>query len=62
MNVRNFKHLFFRAARYSKINLDIVLPCLNIQDNNRYVDLTCSDYLGLRLFLYNQLAFCRRSA
>ena len=25
-----------RAARYSKINLDIVLPCLNIQDNNRY--------------------------
>ena len=25
-----------RATRYSKINLDIVLPCLNIQDNNRY--------------------------
>ena len=24
-----------RAARYSKINLDIVLFCLNIQDNNR---------------------------
>ena len=22
--------------RQSKINLDIVLPCLNIQDNNRY--------------------------
>ena len=25
-----------RAARYSKINLDIVLSYLNIQDNNRY--------------------------
>ena len=25
-----------RAARYSKINLDIVLSCHNIQDNNRY--------------------------
>ena len=25
-----------RAARYSKINLDIVLSRLNIQDNNRY--------------------------
>ena len=25
-----------RAARYSKINLDIVLSCLNIQDNNQY--------------------------
>ena len=32
------KHLELtaRAARYSKINLDIVLPCFNIQDNNRY--------------------------
>ena len=25
-----------RAARYSKINPDIVLSCLNIQDNDRY--------------------------
>ena len=25
-----------RAARYSKINLDSVLSCLNIEDNNRY--------------------------
>ena len=25
-----------RASRYSKINLDIVLSYLNIQDNNRY--------------------------
>ena len=25
-----------RASRYRKINLDIVLCCLNIQDNNRY--------------------------
>ena len=25
-----------RAARYSKINLAIVLSCLNIPDNNRY--------------------------
>ena len=25
-----------RAAQYSKINLDIVLAFLNIQDNNRY--------------------------
>ena len=26
----------FRAARYSKINLNIVLSCLNVRDNNRY--------------------------
>ena len=25
-----------RASRYSKINIDIVLYCLDIQDNNRY--------------------------
>ena len=25
-----------RTARYSKINLDIVLSCRKIQDNNRY--------------------------
>ena len=25
-----------RAARYSKINLDIVLSCLKVQDNNRH--------------------------
>ena len=24
------------VARYSKINLDLVLSCLNIQDNNQY--------------------------
>ena len=30
------KTLKSRAARYSKINLDIVLYCHNIQDNNRY--------------------------
>ena len=30
------KGIMGRAARYSKINLDIVLFCLNIQDNNRY--------------------------
>ena len=29
-------HVSSRAARYRKINLDIVLTCLNIQDNNRY--------------------------
>ena len=28
--------VWIRAARYSKINLDIVLYCLNIQDTNRY--------------------------
>ena len=28
--------LHFRAARYSKINLDIVLSGFDIQDNNRY--------------------------
>ena len=28
--------LKIRAAWYSKINLDIVLSCLNVQDNNRY--------------------------
>ena len=26
--------IIIRAARYSKINVDIVLRCLNIQDNN----------------------------
>ena len=25
-----------RATRYSKINLDIIVYCLNLQDNNRY--------------------------
>ena len=25
-----------RVARYSKINLDLVLSCINIQDNSRY--------------------------
>ena len=25
-----------RAARYGKINLDIVLSCLNIRDNSQY--------------------------
>ena len=29
-------HFKPRAARYSKINLDIVVSCLNIQDNNWY--------------------------
>ena len=31
--IQKFK---FSASRYSKINLDIVLSCLNIRDNNRY--------------------------
>ena len=26
----------YRAGRYSKINLDHILACLDIQDNNRY--------------------------
>ena len=39
--MKNYSILYFnffkiRAARYAKINLDIVLSCLNIQDNNRY--------------------------
>ena len=31
----DFRDAIVRAARYSKINLDIILPCLNIQDNTR---------------------------
>ena len=28
--------ILFRAPRYSKINFDLALSCLKIQDNNRY--------------------------
>ena len=28
--------MYFMAAWYSKIDLDIILTCLNIQDNNGY--------------------------
>ena len=38
MKITSWLVLFekIRAAQHSKINLDIVLYCLNIQDNNRY--------------------------
>ena len=34
--VNILSNLYFFNRPYSKINLDIVLYCLNIQDNNRY--------------------------
>ena len=32
----NFIYNKTEAVRYSKINIDIVFSCINIQDNNRY--------------------------
>ena len=38
----------YSAARYSKINIDIVLSCLNIKDNNRY-NIICSFRYNIRI-------------
>ena len=58
----------YRAARYSQINLDIALYCLNIQDNNRYniymlISIQCQycDVKNLVLSYENNLTFSNRN-